>query len=170
MDWLLITLGIIALLLGIIGAVLPVLPGPAISYAALILLQFTEEAPFSERFLVVMGLVMGAVTLLDYVVPIYGTKKFGGSKAGIRGSMIGLVIGIVILPLLGIVIGPFGILGIILGPFVGAYIAETSTGKDSDRALIAAFGSFVGFLTGTLMKLTYSVIVVFYFFKAAFFL
>ncbi|MDZ7740984.1 MAG: DUF456 domain-containing protein [Bacteroidota bacterium] len=120
MDWLLITLGIIALLAGILGAVLPVMPGPAISFIALILLQLTEEAPFSAGFLTSMGLIMVAVTLLDYVVPIYGTKKFGGSKAGVRGSMIGLVAGIIGLPMLGIVIGPFGLLGIILGPFAGS--------------------------------------------------
>jgi uncharacterized protein len=170
MDWLIITLGIIALLIGLIGGVLPVIPGPAISFGALLLLQLTEKAPFSSEFLMVMGLVMGAVTVLDYVVPIYGTKKFGGSKAGVRGSMLGLVVGIIVLPFLGITLGPFGVLGIIFGPFVGAYIGEKSTGKESNLAFKAAMGSFIGFITGTLMKLAYSSIAIWYFFKAAFFI
>ncbi len=163
MDWLFITLGILLILVGILGAVLPGLPGPPLSYAALLLLQFTKDPPFSTGFLVIMGIVMVIVTLLDYVVPIYGTKKFGGSKQGVRGSTIGLIVGIFILPLLGIVIGPFGLVGIILGPFLGAYIGEKMTGKDSDTALRSAFGSFIGFLAGTFMKLAYSIVALVYF-------
>lgn len=169
MDWLLITIGLIILLIGIIGAVLPAIPGPAVAYASLFLIQISEKPPFSEKFLIIMGLVMLAVTVIDYIVPIYGTKKFGGSRAGIRGSTVGLIIGIVVLPLLGLTIGPFGLLGIILGPFIGAYIGEISTGKRSDQAMHAAIGSFIGFIAGTFMKVAYALVVAFYFFKQAFF-
>ncbi len=168
MDWLFIAIGIILVLLGAIGAIVPGLPGPPLSFIALVLLQFTKSPPFSENFLIIMGLIMAAVTLMDYFIPIYGTKKFGGSKQGVRGSTIGLIIGVFVLPFLGIVIGPFGLLGIILGPFAGAYIGELMAGKNSDIALRSAFGSFIGFLAGTFMKLVYSIVAGIYFFIGLF--
>ncbi len=176
MDWLWIALSLIVVFIGIIGAVLPVIPGPIVAYVALLLLQLTtlsskySASPYNEEFLIIMGLISAGVTVLDYVVPVYGTKKFGGSKAGVRGSMIGLVVGIIILPMLGIVIGPFGVFGIILGPFAGAYIGESMTGKESNAAFKAAFGSFIGFLAGTFMKLVYGIICAVYVFKGAFFM
>jgi len=163
MDWLLIIIGILLVLTGIIGSLIPGIAGPPFSFVALLLLEFTDRKPFSEDFLILMGVIMVAVTVLDYIVPIYGTKKFGGSKQGVRGSTIGLIVGIFILPALGIVIGPFGLIGIILGPFLGAYLGEKMSGKDSDTALKAAIGSFIGFLTGTFMKLAYAVIAGVYF-------
>jgi len=168
MDWLFISIGIILLLVGIVGAIIPGIPGPAISYIALIFIELTERINFTTNFLVIMALIMAAVTILDYVVPIYGTKKFGGTKRGVWGSTIGLIAGIIVLPLLGIVLGPFGIFGIILGPFVGAYIGESTGGQDSGKALKSAIGSFIGFLTGTFMKLAYSIVVAVYFFTALF--
>lgn len=164
MDLFLIISGIILLILGFIFCVLPVLPGQVLSYAALLLLQFTDKKPFSGDFLVLMALVMIAVTVLDYIVPVIGTKKFGGTRRGTRGSMIGLVIGIIILPIMGITIGPFGILGILLGPFLGAYIAESTGGRDNKESFRAAFGSFIGFLAGTMMKIAYSAVASVYFF------
>jgi len=169
MDWLWILISMVVVFIGILGAVLPVIPGPVVAFVALIILQLKTTPAFSEDFLVIMGLIAGAVTVLDYVVPVYGTKKFGGSKAGIRGSMIGLVVGIIVLPILGITLGPFGILGIILGPFIGAYVGEKMTGKEDNLAWKAAFGSFIGFLTGTLMKLAYGFVCAFYVVKGAFF-
>jgi len=165
MDIVLIIIGIILLLIGIIGCILPVLPGQAIAYLSLIMLELTEDAPFEEDFLVIMALIMIGVTVLDYVVPIWGTKKFGGTKRGLWGSAIGLVFGIIILPITGITLGPFGIFGIILGPFVGAYVGESMGGTESNKAFRAAFGSFIGFLTGTVMKLVYSGIVAYFFFS-----
>ena len=168
MDWLWITLGILLILTGLLGAIIPGLPGPPLSFIALVLLQLTREPPFSNDFLVVMGVIMVAVTILDYVVPVYGTKKFGGSKQGVRGSAIGLVVGVFVLPALGIIIGPFGLLGIILGPFIGAYLGERSAGRDSSTAWKAAFGSFLGFLAGTFMKIVYSIVAGVYFFTGLF--
>jgi len=164
MDVLWIIIGIVLLFLGFIFCVLPVLPGQVLSYGALLILQLTENAPFTEEFLVIMALIMIGVTALDYIVPVIGTKKFGGTRRGTWGSIIGLVIAVVILPILGITIGPFGILGIILGPFLGAYIGESTGGRDSRESLRAAFGSFIGFLAGTMMKLAYSIVAAVYFF------
>ncbi len=165
MDIILIIIGIILLIIGIIGCVLPVLPGQAIAYLSLIMLELTDKAPFDEEFLIIMALIMIGVTVLDYVVPVWGTKKFGGTKRGLWGSAIGLVFGIIILPVTGITLGPFGIFGIILGPFVGAYIGESMGGTESKKAFRAAFGSFIGFITGTIMKLVYSGIVAYFFFS-----
>ena len=163
MDWLWIIIGIVLIIVGLLGSIIPGIPGPAVSYFSLLILQLKNSPPFDEEFLVIMALIAAGVTVLDYVVPVYGTKKFGGTKMGVRGSIIGLIVGIFVLPFLGIVIGPFGLLGIILGPFVGAYIGESMAGKDSDSALKAAIGSFIGFLAGTFMKLVYSLVVTYYF-------
>ncbi len=144
MDILLIILGVIFLIVGVLGCFLPILPGPPISFVALLFLQWTERAPFSSETLWTWALVTAVVTALDYVVPIYGTKKFGGTKRGIWGSTIGLVIGLFFFPPIGIIVGPF----------VGAFLGEMSNGNvENKTALKAAFGSFVGFLAGTLLKL-----------------
>ena len=168
MDFIWIIVGIVLILIGIAGAIIPGIPGPVVSFFALLILQLRENPPFEDELLVIMGLIAAAVTFLDYVVPIWGTKKFGGSKMGVRGSIVGLIIGIIGLPILGIVIGPFGIIGILLGPFVGAYVGESMDGKNSTTAMRSAVGSFIGFLGGTLMKLVYSIVVGYYFFAALF--
>ncbi len=163
MDIFWILLGLVLVLIGIIGAIVPGIPGPIVSFAALLVMQLTEDTPFNEEFMVIMGLIAAGVTVLDYIVPIWGTKKFGGTKKGVWGSTIGLIIGMFFLPL-----GPFGIVSILLGPFIGAYIGESMSGKDSREATRAAFGSFVGFLAGTMMKLVYSFIAAFYFIKESY--
>ncbi len=155
MDYVLITLGVLFMIGGILGGVLPVLPGPPLSYVGLLLLHFTERYQFSTRFLVIWAVITVVVYALDYVIPAWGTKRFGGSKRGIWGSIIGLVIGLFFFP-------PFGI---IIGPFLGAVIGELTSGKDSGSALKSGFGSFVGFLTGTLLKLITSGMMTWYFFK-----
>jgi uncharacterized protein YqgC (DUF456 family) len=93
------------------------------------------------------------VQILDYFVPIWGTKKFGGTKYGVWGSIIGLLVGLLFLPPLG----PFGIITILGGPFLGAYIGETMGGSDKKKSLRAAFGTFIGFLAGTFIKFATSI-------------
>lgn len=158
MDYVLIAFGIICILAGIAGGVLPILPGPPLSYIGLLLLHFTSKYQFSTKFLVVWGIITVVVYLLDYLIPAWGTKKFGGSKRGVWGSIIGLLVGIVLFP-------PFGI---IIGPFAGAVLGELSGGKQSKEALRSGFGSFVGFLLGTLLKLIASGMMAWYFFVKLF--
>ena len=165
MDILLIVLCLICALVGIIGAVVPGLPGTPLSFIALILLHLTKTFDYSSKFLIIMGALALIITLLDYYIPIVGTKKFGGTKAGVRGSMIGLVVAVFVLPVAGIVLGPFGLFGIILGPFIGAYIGEKSAGQPDNQAMRAAFGSFIGFLAGTLMKVAFGIVVLVYVIK-----
>jgi len=156
MDTFLIIAGILLLLLGIAGCFLPVIPGPPLSYGSLILLQLTSLAPFTVNFLVIWALVTIAVVLADYYIPIWGTKKFGGTKGGTWGATIGLILGLFFFP-------PFGI---IIGPFVGAYLGELINGQDNHKAFRSAVGSFIGFVAGTLMKLGISGVMAFYFFRA----
>ena len=158
MDYVLIGLGIILMITGLLGCILPILPGPPLSYLGLLTLHFTERYEFSGSFLVLWGLITAFVYGLDYVIPVWGTKKFGGSKRGVWGSIIGMVIGFFFFPPLGI----------IFGPFFGAVIGEFSAGKDSLAAFKSGFGSFIGFFTGTILKIIASGTMTYYFGKELF--
>lgn len=143
------------LLVGIAGCILPVLPGVPLAYGGLVLLHFTDNVDFSWQFLTIWGVVTVVVQVLDYFIPAWGTKKFGGSKWGVWGSTIGLFVGLVMGPL-GIVVGPF--LGAVLGELM--YFnrhPQTTDGQtpnsNFNKALRAGFGSFIGLLAGTLLKL-----------------
>lgn len=155
MDILLIILGAICLLTGIIGCVLPVLPGVPLAYVGILLLQLTERVQFSWQFLVIWAVVVVVVQALDYFVPAWGTKRFGGSKWGVWGSTIGMLIGLF-----------FGVWGIILGPFIGAVVFELIDGKNTRVALRAGWGSFVGLMTGTILKLICCGLMTYYFIAA----
>lgn len=169
MEWILVVLAALLIIAGIGGCVLPIIPGPPIAFVGMLVLHFSDESrAFGFWTLVVYGLVAIAITVLDYFIPIYGTKKFGGTKYGTRGSIVGLIVGTIVLPVLGIVLGPFGLLGIILGPFAGAVVGEKIGGMENDQALKAGIGSFIGFLAGTLLKLVYCLVIL-YFFISSFF-
>ncbi len=155
MDYIFIAFGIILMITGIMGCILPLIPGPPLNYLGLLMLNFTSGYQFSNRFLLIWAFVTVAVFALDYIIPVWGTKKFGGSKQGVWGSVIGLVAGLFFFP-------PFGI---IIGPFAGAVAGELIAGKDSGAALKAGFGSFIGFLTGTIVKLVVSGMMTWYFAK-----
>ncbi|NLK48956.1 MAG: DUF456 domain-containing protein [Bacteroidales bacterium] len=142
MDTLLIILAFILIIIGILGSILPVLPGVPVSYVGILLLHFTEKVQFTTQFLIFWLVMVILVQVLDYLVPIWGTKKFGGSKRGIWGCAIGMVVGLF-----------FGPWGIILGPFLGAIVGELSGGKQTQSAIKAGFGSFIGFLLGVISKL-----------------
>jgi uncharacterized protein YqgC (DUF456 family) len=143
MDIVLLILGFSCMITGIFGSFLPVLPGPSISWVGLLLLYFTNAVPANYWILGIALLITIIISVLDYVIPSKGTKKFGGSSYGIWGTNIGLIIGI-ITPI------PFGFL---LGPFVGAFLGELIfDSKDHKRALKAATGSFIGLLASSFMK------------------
>lgn len=142
------------MVIGIIGCLVPVLPGPPLSYAGIILLHLSRFGQFSKTVLIVLGIVTIVVTILDYIVPIWGTRKFGGSKYGARGATVGLIV--------GFFLGPAGI---IVGPLLGAIVGELIFKDDMNYALKAGFGSLLGFLTGVGLKLAASLVMTFYFFK-----
>ncbi len=148
MDIALLLFGLLFMILGLVGSFLPVLPGPPISWLGLLLLYLTKSVPDDWWFLGITAGVALVVFALDYIIPAIGTKKFGGTRAGVIGTTIGLIVGL-IAPIPG---------GIIIGPFVGALIGELSNKADNKTALKAAFGSFLGFLTGTFMKFVVAII------------
>ena len=153
LDTVLIIISGVCLTAGIIGCVLPVLPGPVLSYAGILILQLSSIHPFTATFLIIYAILVALAAVLDYVIPVYGTKKFEGSKYGMWGSAVGLVLGMIFF-------FPFGI---ILGPMLGAFTGELINGKTKDKALKSALGSFFGFLAGTAMKLILSLSMVYYF-------
>ncbi len=156
MDTVLIISGIILLLAGIAGCIFPFLPGPPLAYGSLILIQISTHKPFTENFLFIWALVTTAVVIADYYIPIWGTKKFGGTKGGVWGATIGLIVGIFFFPPLGLIIGPF----------LGAFAGEIINNQDSNKAFRSAIGSFIGFVAGTLMKLGITIVMGYYFITA----
>ena len=143
MEILIIIIGFILMIIGVLGSFLPVLPGPIISWFGIALLYFSNIIPLNYLILGITLLITIIVSVLDYIIPSQGTKKFGGSSYGIWGTNIGLIIGI-LAPI------PFGF---IIGPFLGAFIGELIYNKkDQKRALKAATGSFIGFLASSFIK------------------
>ena len=143
MDTLLSILAIVFGVVGCVGCIVPVLPGVALAYAGYVCLYFCSYSEISVAWLVVFGVLTLIVSVLDYVLPSYMTKKFGGSKRAAWGATIGVLV--------GLFLGPVGVL---FGPFCGALIGELSLdSKDSTRAFRAAFGSFAAFIFGVGLKL-----------------
>lgn len=140
MDIVLLIAGILCLLAGLAGAVLPI-PGPPLSFAGMIALHYSRFAEFSQSTLILFGVLTVMVTVLDYYVPVWGTKKFGGTRWGMYGSGIGLIA--------GLFLGPFGLF---IGAFAGAFIGEYLDNRDAGRSFRAAVGSFMGLMAGIVVK------------------
>ena len=146
--------GIILNIIGILGVILPALPGIVLNYIALVLLYTVRgEAVFGIRILIVFGVLTFMVTLLDYILPILGAKKYGASRQGIWGAVIGMLIGMLFFPPLGIV---FGLL-------IGAFVGEIMAGKEHSQALRAGLATFLGSLTSMVVKLVLAIVMTIYF-------
>ncbi|OUR98333.1 hypothetical protein A9Q86_14895 [Flavobacteriales bacterium 33_180_T64] len=142
MDIFLVILATFFMILGIIGSFLPVLPGPLTSWIGLLIFHFADVVPMNWTFLIITFIIALGIWVLDYIIPAMGTKRFGGTKAGMIGTSIGLIVGL-LAPIPG---------GIIIGPFFGALIGELINKSDFNKALKAAFGSFLGFIASTFLK------------------
>lgn len=158
MDLILEITGLLLAFLGLVGSFLPVIPGPLTSWLGLFLLHQSERIESDSSFLTVTFFIALSVFLVDYIIPALGTKKFGGSKKGIVGATIGVIIGVLFL-------GP---LGILIGPFIGAFTGEKLNQTPNKQAAKAAFGSFIGFITGVFLKFSVALIYCFYFLKIYF--
>lgn len=158
MDYFLLALAIILIIAGLLGCILPIIPGPPLSFLGILVLHFTKFANYTTNFLLLLAFIAILVTVLDYIVPIWGTKRFGGTKAGMWGATIGMIIGMIFL-------GP---LGLILGPLVGAIVGESIQGANNKNAFRAGMGAFIGFLTGVGLKLAASIYITWHFIKGAF--
>ncbi|MBO6026448.1 MAG: DUF456 domain-containing protein [Bacteroidales bacterium] len=160
MTYVLIIASIMLVLFGLVGAIVPGIAGPPFSFLGVLALSFVEGVFHSTEFLVILGVIGAIIFLLDYVVPVWGTKTMGGTKAGTRGSTIGLILGLLVT-----IVFPIGFIAILLGPFIGAYIGEKNAGTDDHLAWRSAFGSFLGFLAGTFIKVVYASVCIFFVIK-----
>lgn len=132
-------------ILGIVGCIVPVIPGTIFSYAGLLCAYYTSYSQITPLALWVWLAIALFVTLADYILPAWMTKRVGGSRAGAIGATVGVFAGFIILP-------PF--IGLILGPFIGAVAGELLNDKNNfEKALRVGFGSFLSFIVGTGIKL-----------------
>lgn len=154
-EILIVILGIVLSLIGILGCLIPALPGPPLNFVAVLLIHYSGIAEFSTRFLIIFLVLNIAVIIFDYVLPIYGAKFYGASNKGIWGSVLGLIIGILFFP-------PFGM---ILGVLIGAIVGELIAGKSESEALRAGFATFVASLFMIIAKLVLAIVMTFYFVK-----
>lgn len=158
MDTLLIISAILCGIIGIIGSVVPILPGPALSFVGLICAYLTEGSTISQTMLWTWGAITLIICILDYILPGYFSKVFGGSKAGIMGATIGVFI--------GLFMGP---IGIILGPFLGAVAGERlNQNRSLGEAIKVGFGSLISFIVGTGLKLVVTGMMMYYIWKDLF--
>ena len=149
MDTFLLTIGFLFVMLGLIGSFLPVLPGPLTSWLGLFILYYTSIVPMNYTFLGITLAIAILIWILDYIIPAIGTKRFGGSKYGVYGTTIGLLIGL---------FSPIP-LGILIGAFLGAFIGEILHDKtNTKRAFKASIGSLLGLITSTIIKFTVALV------------
>ncbi|MCL1927289.1 MAG: DUF456 domain-containing protein [Treponema sp.] len=178
MSTLLVILAFLFLLAGLLGSIVPVIPGPPLGFAGLLLLQWSGHGGFSSAFLLLWAAIIIAVTIIDYILPALMTKRFGGSRAAVIGSVLGLITGIIFFAPTGLLIGPF------LGAFAGElinYHFQTRNSEINDtnnpadtissgyiKALKVAFGALLAFIVGTGIKLVIGALMIFYAVKAMF--
>lgn len=156
LEVVIIAIGLILALAGMIGCILPVIPGPLLSYSALLLISWTKNWQiFSPSFLIIMGALTAFLMVFDYIAPAIGAKKYGASKSGLWGSAIGMIIGIFFIP-------PWGLM---LGAFSGALVGELAAGKSGRKALRAGWGILIGNVFGVGIKLAFTAVVLFYYIK-----
>tara|TARA_B100001996_G_scaffold382880_1_gene376106 strand:+ start:752 stop:1255 length:504 start_codon:yes stop_codon:yes gene_type:complete len=146
LDYLLLVLSLLTLLIGIIGSIVPVIPGPILAYLSIIMLMFSIDYTIETNTLIIWGVAVTFFSILENFIQFYGVKLFGGGKIAIFGSAVGFLVGLFIPPV-GFIVGTF------LGGFIGA-LYETK--DDNVKALKIAFGSFVGFFSGVVLKLVIS--------------
>jgi uncharacterized protein YqgC (DUF456 family) len=151
-----IILGAVLIFLGIAGCVLPLLPGPPLSFIGLLLLALVNHfsPPLTPTLIIFMAVITIAVTLGDFLIPLWGAKRYGTSKWGIWGSVAGMAI--------GLLFSPFGML---LGALIGAVAVELLVQKEKEKALKAGWGVIMGSLLGTVLKLGVSAMMAYYFIR-----
>jgi len=152
MDTFLIVFAGFLVIAGVVGCIFPKLPGTPLCYFGIIILHYSSAAQFSTPFFIRWGLIVISVQGLDYLIPTWGKRKFGGSKLGVWGSLMGMLAGMY-----------FETWGIILGAILGAFVGELVAGKESNKAIHQAFSSFVFFILGTISQLMVAGILLYYY-------
>ncbi len=153
-------IGSILIILGFAGCVLPVLPGPPLSFIALLMLALVRHfsPPLTTTLLIIMLVITIVVTGMDYIIPSLGAKRYGASRWGIWGSVAGMITGLFFFP-------PFGM---IIGAFIGATAGELLVGKRGMAVLKASQGILMGVLLGVALKLAATGIMAYYFVRGLF--
>ena len=152
METVIFIIALILLVLGLLGSMIPGLPGPPLSFIGILLIHFFTGTQFSTSFLLTWAVIVILVFLLDYFMQVWGVKKFGGGRKATIGTFLGLFAGLIFPPI-----------GLLIGPFIGAFIgALLEVQGDNTRALKVAVGSFIGFVTGTILKLVVSSVLLYY--------
>ena len=154
MSVVLLSVAIVLMVAGLVGCVIPIVPGPAFAYCGLLCMIPTSKAP-STLAIAAFGVTALVVTVLDYVVPALGAKRFKCSKCGTWGCVIGTFVGMFFFPL-----------GLLLGPFCGAVVGELLARKRTGEALWGGFGAFLGFLSGVLLKIAFCAVTIFFYFRS----
>jgi len=154
-DLILLFVGVILCMIGIAGSFMPLIPGPLTSWFGIFVLNLTSAVDFNLYFVIITLIVAVLISAFDYIIPIVGVKKLGGSKGGLIGASIGLVIGLIIL-------GP---LGILFGPFLGAITGEMINKKNLAESIKPALGSLLGILIGSSIKFCLTLVYLFFYFN-----
>jgi len=156
-EVIIIIIGFIVAVAGLIGCIVPGIPGPPLNFLSLVILEIGIKDAFSVEFYITWGLITVAVVVLDYVLPVWGAKVYKSSKYGIWGSVIGMILGMIFFP-------PFGM---IIGLFLGAVVGELIAGKEHWEALKVGTVSFVASILMILVKLAVSGIMTYFFVERA---
>ena len=141
MDIFLLIISFSLMIIGVIGSIVPVLPGPLSSWIGLFILSNVSGVSVSGKLIVICLIIAIGIFILDYIIPIYTSKKFGASKYGIIGASIGIIVGLFFAPF-----------GIFLGAIIGAITGEIILNKNFKKSLKSAFGVFLGFIISGFTK------------------
>ena len=149
----LIIIALLVAIVGIVGCIIPAVPGPPLNFISLLILELAIEDAFSTEFYIIWGVITIVVTVLDYVLPLFGAKVYKASAYGIWGSIIGMIVGTIFFP-------PFGM---ILGLLIGAVAGELIAGKEGSEAMKVGVVTFITSLLMIVVKLAVSGIMTYYF-------
>lgn len=148
-------LSILLFIAGLLGTVLPVLPGAILIYVGMLVYGLmTGFATLNAQFFILQALVLIFTFFMDFIASSVGTKGFGGSKQAVLGAIIGTILGLI----------SFGPIGIVVGPFLGSVVAEMLQGKQLNQAIYVGFGTLIGSLGGTFLKLCTELLMIICFF------
>jgi uncharacterized protein YqgC (DUF456 family) len=142
MTVLLWVLAIVLVAVGLVGVVVPALPGTILVFAGLLLAAWADDfSGVGVWTIVVIGVIAAASYTVDFVAAALGAKRLGASKRAMTGAALGTLLGLF-----------FGLPGLIIGPFVGAVLGELSTNRDLKQAGRAGLAAWIGFAVGIAVK------------------
>lgn len=140
-DTILLIIALLLCIIGLAGCIVPGLPGPPLNYAGMLMVQYVQK-PFETYTLIIFGILTAAILVIDYLLPVWFAKKFGATKQGIWGSIIGMFLGIFFTPV-----------GMIFGLLIGAIIGDLLAGRTSGQATRSGLATFFGTLLSVGLKL-----------------